>query len=178
MIPSTYDGPSNATMWPMWTSCCAPARLSPHAEQHRRSRTVRHFDAWGAGGLAHGAVARKAAKARELTEQAERKNMKAATPSRAAQRQPASIGSTGQAPSREEAKQRFRAMEREIEEQKARANIRKSTPWISPFSVVMIVAGVVISQFVSGFGTMLAIMGLLSLVGAWPTSSRASKQEQ
>lgn len=166
MIPSTYDGPSNGDYVAYVDKLL---RASPDFRRTQSSIAGAVQSATSTPGAQAdspmGQLREKLQKARELAEQAERKNMKAATPSRAAQRQPASISSTGQAPSKEEAKQRFRAMEREIEEQKARANTRKSTPWISPFSVVMIVAGVVISQFVSGFGTMLAIMGLLSLVG-------------
>ena len=61
-----------------------------------------------------------------------------------------------------EAQQRFRAMEREIEGQKAQ-NGRK--PWVSPGSLALIVGGVILSQFIQGFGVLLAIMGLMSLVG-------------
>jgi hypothetical protein len=53
-------------------------------------------------------------------------------------------------------------MEREIEGQKAQ-NGRK--PWVSPGSLALIVGGMILSQFIQGFGVLLAIMGLMSLVG-------------
>ncbi|MDR2296822.1 MAG: hypothetical protein LBE30_00550 [Comamonas sp.] len=164
MIPSTYDGPSNGDYVAYVDKLL---RASPDFRRTQSSIAGAVQSAISTPGAQAdspvGQLREKLQKARELAEQAERKNTKATVPNRAAQRQTTSI-STGQATSKEEAKQRFRAMEREIEAQKVRADTRKSTPWISPFSVVMIVAGVVISQFASGFGMMLAIMGLLSLV--------------
>lgn len=68
----------------------------------------------------------------------------------------------GQAMTKEEAKQRFKAMERDIEGKKGQA---ASKPWVAPGSIVLIVVGVILAQFVGGFGVMLAIMGLMSAVG-------------
>ena len=70
----------------------------------------------------------------------------------------------GKAVSKEEAQQRFKALERDIENQKAQAATQKK-PWISPVSLAMIVGGTIIAQFVPGFGAMLSIMGLMTLVG-------------
>ena len=67
--------------------------------------------------------------------------------------------------SRAQARERFNAIEQEIEVQKAKASAGNAKPWISPFSIVLIVAGVVISEMAPGFGTVLSVMGLMSLVG-------------
>ena len=65
----------------------------------------------------------------------------------------------------DEAKQRFRAIEREIESQKSQAASNKGRAWVSPFSLALIVGGAVISQFVPGFGAVLSVMGFMSLIG-------------
>ena len=101
-------------------------------------------------------------KARDMAEQAQQvpgaRTTAAAQPAQrtAAARRP------NTAVTKQEAQQRFRAMEREIEGQKAQ-NGRK--PWVSPGSLALIVGGVILSQFIQGFGVLLALMGLMSLVG-------------
>ena len=101
-------------------------------------------------------------KARDMAEQAQQvpgaRTTAAAQPAQrtAAARRP------NTAVTKQEAQQRFRTMEREIEGQKAQ-NGRK--PWVSPGSLALIVGGMILSQFIQGFGVLLAIMGLMSLVG-------------
>ena len=101
-------------------------------------------------------------KARDMAEQAQQvpgaRTTAAAQPAQrtAAARRP------NTAVTKQEAQQRFRAMEREIEGQKAQ-NGRK--PWVSPGSLALIVGGMILSQFIQGFGVLLALMGLMSLVG-------------
>lgn len=97
------------------------------------------------------------AMAEEMAEQVQPQTASAPTTvgRRPAQRQ-------GQAMTKEEAKQRFKAMERDIESKKGQAT---SKPWVAPGSIVLIVGGVILAQFVGGFGVMLAIMGLMSAVG-------------
>ena len=177
MVPANYDGPSNGDY------VSYVEKLMRASPEYRR--TLRSID--GAvqsavstpGVQADSPVAQlrdKLQKARELVEQqvdqqAARKKAAMLSPAASPAQRAAQTAQTGQsagsarAVSRQEAQQRFRAIEQEIESQKAKASADKSTPLISPFSVVMIVAGIVISQFASGFGTMLVIMGGLSLVG-------------
>lgn len=180
MVPSNYDGPSNGDYVSYVEKLM---RASPDYRRTLRSIDGAVQSAVSTPGVqADSPVAQlrdKLQKARELVEQqvdqqAARKKAAMLSPSASpAQRaaQTAQTAQTGQsagsarAVSRQEAQQRFRAIEQEIESQKAKASADKSTPLISPFSVVMIVAGIVISQFASGFGTMLVIMGGLSLVG-------------
>ncbi|NIF83827.1 hypothetical protein F3J24_09995 [Comamonas sp. Tr-654] len=96
-------------------------------------------------------------KARDMAEQAQQvPGARTTAAGQAAQRRP------NTAVTKQEAQQRFKAMERQIEGQKAQ-NGRK--PWVSPGSLALIVGGVILSQFIQGFGVLLAIMGLMSLVG-------------
>ena len=101
-------------------------------------------------------------KARDMAEQAQQ--MPGARTTAAAQpaQRTAAARRPNTAVTKQEAQQRFRAMEREIEGQKAQ-NGRK--PWVSPGSLALIVGGVILSQFIQGFGVLLALMGLMSLVG-------------
>lgn len=102
-------------------------------------------------------------KARDMAEQAQQ--MPGARTTAAAQpaQRTAAARRPNTAVTKQEAQQRFRAMEREIEGQKAQ-NGRK--PWVSPGSLALIVGGMILSQFIQGFGVLLAIMGLMSLVGS------------
>ncbi|WP_304350418.1 hypothetical protein [Comamonas testosteroni] len=101
-------------------------------------------------------------KARDMAEQAQQ--MPGARTTAAAQpaQRTAAARRPNTAVTKQEAQQRFKAMEREIEGQKAQ-NARK--PWVSPGSLALIVGGMILSQFIQGFGVLLAIMGLMSLVG-------------
>lgn len=102
-------------------------------------------------------------KARDMAEQAQQ--MPGARTTAAAQpaQRTAAARRPNTAVTKQEAQQRFKAMEREIEGQKAQ-NARK--PWVSPGSLALIVGGMILSQFIHGFGVLLAIMGLMSLVGS------------
>ena len=102
-------------------------------------------------------------KARDMAEQAQQ--MPGARTTAAAQpaQRTAAARRPNTAVTKQEAQQRFKAMEREIEGKNAQ-NARK--PWVSPGSLALIVGGMILSQFIHGFGVLLAIMGLMSLVGS------------
>lgn len=101
-------------------------------------------------------------KARDMAEQAQQvPGARTTAASQAAQRA-AAARRPNTAVTKQEAQQRFKAMERQIEAQKAQTG-RK--PWVSPGSLALIVGGVILSQFIQGFGVLLAIMGLMSAVG-------------
>ena len=101
-------------------------------------------------------------KARDMAEQAQQVQGARTTAAGQAAQRTAAARRPNTAVTKQEAQQRFRAMEREIEGQKAQ-NGRK--PWVSPGSLALIVGGVILSQFIQGFGVLLALMGLMSLVG-------------
>lgn len=86
----------------------------------------------------------------------------AATPTRHA----ASMNTTTNAGrSKADAKRRFEEIEREIEGKKAEAATTKTRPWITPFMVIMIVAGAVMTQFAPSVGAVISLMGWISLIG-------------
>ena len=101
-------------------------------------------------------------KARDMAEQAQQVQGARTTAAGQAAQRTAAARRPNTAVTKQEAQQRFKAMEREIEGQKAQ-NGRK--PWVSPGSLALIVGGVILSQFIQGFGVLLALMGLMSLVG-------------
>ena len=101
-------------------------------------------------------------KARDMAEQAQQVPVARTTVAAQPAQRTAAARRPNTAVTKQEAQQRFRAMEREIEGQKAQ-NGRK--PWVSPGSLALIVGGVILSQFIQGFGVLLALMGLMSLVG-------------
>ena len=101
-------------------------------------------------------------KARDMAEQAQQVQGARTTAAGQAAQRTAAARRPNTAVTKQEAQQRFKAMEREIEGQKAQ-NGRK--PWVSPGSLALIVGGMILSQFIQGFGVLLAIMGLMSLVG-------------
>lgn len=101
-------------------------------------------------------------KARDMAEQAQQVQGARTTAAGQAAQRTAAARRPNTAVTKQEAQQRFKAMEREIEGQKAQ-NGRK--PWVSPGSLALIVGGMILSPFVQGFGVLLAIMGLMSLVG-------------
>ena len=102
-------------------------------------------------------------KARDMAEQAQQVQGARTTAAGQAAQRTAAARRPNTAVTKQEAQQRFRAMEREIEGQKAQSG-RK--PWVSPGSLALIVGGMILSQFIHGFGVLLAIMGLMSLVGS------------
>ncbi|WKL17098.1 hypothetical protein QYQ99_06150 [Comamonas testosteroni] len=104
-------------------------------------------------------------KARDMAEQAQQ--MPGARTTAAAQpaQRTAAARRPNTAVTKQEAQQRFKAMEREIEGQKAQNAQNARKPWVSPGSLALIVGGMILSQFIQGFGVLLAIMGLMSLVG-------------
>ena len=174
MVPSNYDGPSNGDYV---TYVDKLLRASPDFRRTQNSiagaiRTSTVTPGVQAGSPM-GQLRDKLQKAKEMAEQAERRvaanrasTATATSPapgSRAALR--AAGEPVGQNMSRTQARERFNAIEQEIEAQKAKASAGNAKPWISPFSIVLIVAGIVISQIVPGFGMVLSIMGLMSLVG-------------
>lgn len=101
-------------------------------------------------------------KARDMAEQAQQVQGARTTAAGQAAQRTAAARRPNTAVTKQEAQQRFKAMEREIEGQKAQ-NGRK--PWVSPGSLALIVGGMILSPFVQGFGVLLSIMGLMSLVG-------------
>ncbi len=105
-------------------------------------------------------------KARDMAEQAQQ--MPGARTTAAAQpaQRTAAARRPNTAVTKQEAQQRFKAMEREIEGQKAQNAQNARKPWVSPGSLALIVGGMILSQFIHGFGVLLAIMGLMSLVGS------------
>ncbi|MEB5965411.1 hypothetical protein [Comamonas testosteroni] len=101
-------------------------------------------------------------KARDMAEQAQQMQGARSTAGGRAVQRPAAARRQDAAVTKQEAQQRFKTMEREIEAQKAGTG-RK--PWVSPGSLALIVGGVILSQFIQGFGVLLALMGLMSAVG-------------
>lgn len=163
MNPSSYEGPRNGDY------VAYVHQLMRASPEYRR--TLRSID--GAIQTAVVTPGSQAAspmsqlrntlqKARDMAEQAQQ--VPGARTTAAAQPAPrtAAARRPNTAVTKQEAQQRFRAMEREIEGQKAQ-NGRK--PWVSPGSLALIVGGVILSQFIQGFGVLLALMGLMSLVG-------------
>ena len=98
-------------------------------------------------------------KARDMAEQAQQVPGARTTAAGQAAQRTAAARRPNTAVTKQEAQQRFKAMERQIEAQTGRK------PWVSPGSLALIVGGVILSQFIQGFGVLLAIMGLMSLVG-------------
>lgn len=157
MTPSSYEGPRNGDY-------VAYVDKLMHASPEYR-RTQRSIDGaiqtavvtpGSQAGSPMSQLRNSLQKARDMAEQAQQATAAPTTVARRpAQRQ-------GTALSKEEAQQRFKAMEREIEGKKGQTG---SKPWISPGSILLIVGGIILSQFVQGFGVMLAIMGLMSAVG-------------
>ena len=166
MIPSNYDGPSNGDYAAYVDKLM---RASPDFRRAQRSIAGAIESSVSMPGVqADSPVALLREKLQQARDMVEQQAEQQATRKKGAMLQPATnpaAQGNKRAASRQEAQQRFRAIEQEIETQKARASAEKSTPWFSPFPVVMIVAGIVISQFSSGFGAMLSIMGTLSLIG-------------
>ncbi|QXZ09662.1 hypothetical protein KUF54_16970 [Comamonas sp. Y33R10-2] len=160
MIPSSYEGPSNGDYVAYVDELL---RTSPEYRRTQRSLAGAMYSAViTPGGQSSSPMAQlreTLQKAKDMAEQqVERKTMITQTvASRTAAAQPVRG-------SKEEAQQRFKAIEREIESQKSQAATQKK-PWISPVSLAMIVGGAIIGQFVQGFGMMLSIMGLMTLVG-------------
>ncbi|BDB68725.1 hypothetical protein [Comamonas thiooxydans] len=163
MNPSSYEGPRNGDY------VAYVDQLMRASPEYRR--TLRSID--GAIQTAVVTPGSQAAspmsqlrntlqKARDMAEQAQQvPGARTTTAAQPAQRT-AAARRPNTAVTKQEAQQRFRAMEREIEGQKAQ-NGRK--PWVSPGSLALIVGGVILSQFIQGFGVLLALMGLMSLVG-------------
>lgn len=168
MIPSTYDGPRNGD-YVSYVDKLMRANPDFRRTQHTIAGAIQSASATP-GVQSESPMAQlrnKLQQAKDMAEQAERKRTGATlkpAQTRAAQRA-VSAGRPTQAPTVEEAKQRFRAIEREIENQKSQAASGKTRPWVSPFSLVLIVGGVIFSQFVPGFGAVLSLMGFMSLIG-------------
>ncbi|MEG0938159.1 MAG: hypothetical protein RSE32_05310 [Comamonas sp.] len=164
MTPSSYEGPRNGDYVAYVDQLL---RASPEYRRTQRSIAgAMHSAVITPGGQASSPMSQlrdTLQKARDMAEQqVERKPVIQKTvASRTAAAHPVRGGKTV---SKEEAQQRFKALERDIETQKAQAATQKK-PWISPFSLVMIVGGTIIAQFVPGFGAILSIMGLMTLVG-------------
>ncbi|CUA91020.1 hypothetical protein [Comamonas thiooxydans] len=163
MNPSSYEGPRNGDYVAYVDQLM---RASPEYRRTQRSIAGTIQTAVVTPGSQAGSpmsqLRNTLQKARDMAEQAQQvpgaRTTAAAQPAQrtAAARRP------NTAVTKQEAQQRFRAMEREIEGQKAQ-NGRK--PWVSPGSLALIVGGVILSQFIQGFGVLLALMGLMSLVG-------------
>ena len=163
MNPSSYEGPRNGDY------VAYVDQLMRASPEYRR--TLRSID--GAIQTAVVTPGSQAAspmsqlrstlqKARDMAEQAQQVQGARTTAAGQAAQRTAAARRPNTAVTKQEAQQRFRAMEREIEGQKAQ-NGRK--PWVSPGSLALIVGGVILSQFIQGFGVLLALMGLMSLVG-------------
>lgn len=105
-------------------------------------------------------------KARDMAEQAQQVQGARTTAAAQPAQRTAAARRPNTAVTKQEAQQRFRAMEREIEGQKAQNAQNARKPWVSPGSLALIVGGMILSQFIQGFGVLLAIMGLMSLVGS------------
>ena len=172
MIPSTYDGPRNGDY-----VTYVDRLLRANPDFRRTQNNI--AGAFQSAAITPGVQAdspmaqlrNKLQQAKDMAEQLERKKTAATltptltpTPARPQQRT-VSAGRPTQAPTMDEAKQRFRAIEREIESQKSQAASNKGRAWVSPFSLALIVGGAVISQFVPGFGAVLSVMGFMSLIG-------------
>ena len=163
MNPSSYEGPRNGDY------VAYVDQLMRASPEYRR--TLRSID--GAIQTAVVTPGSQAAspmsqlrstlqKARDMAEQAQQVQGARTTAAGQAAQRTAAARRHNTAVTKQEAQQRFKAMEREIEGQKAQ-NGRK--PWVSPGSLALIVGGMILSQFIQGFGVLLAIMGLMSLVG-------------
>ena len=163
MNPSSYEGPRNGDY------VAYVDQLMRASPEYRR--TLRSID--GAIQTAVVTPGSQAAspmsqlrstlqKARDMAEQAQQVQGARTTAAGQAAQRTAAARRPNTAVTKQEAQQRFKAMEREIEGQKAQ-NGRK--PWVSPGSLALIVGGMILSQFIQGFGVLLAIMGLMSLVG-------------
>lgn len=163
MIPSSYEGPRNGDYVAYVEQLL---RASPEFRRTQNSIA----GAMQSAVITPGVQARSPMsqlrdtlqKAKDMAEQAERRPIGQQTA--ASRRGNTSQGRTGQSLTREETKQRYKALERDMAGQKAQPETKKK-PWISPFSLALIVGGTIISQFVPGFGVLLSIMGLMSLVG-------------
>lgn len=166
MNPSSYEGPRNGDY------VAYVDQLMRASPEYRR--TLRSID--GAIQTAVVTPGSQAAspmsqlrntlqKARDMAEQAQQ--MPGARTTAAAQpaQRTAAARRPNTAVTKQEAQQRFKAMEREIEGQKAQNAQNARKPWVSPGSLALIVGGVILSQFIQGFGVLLALMGLMSLVG-------------
>lgn len=170
MIPSTYDGPSNGDYVAYVDKLL---RASPDFRRTQLSIAGAIRSSTATPGVQAdspmGQLRDKLQKAKELAEQAERRaaanragTAKAPAPgSRAAQR----AAPAGQNPSRAQARDRFRAIEAEIESQKTKASTAKGKPWVSPLTIFLIVAGIIFSQAIPGIGGVVALMGFFSLIG-------------
>ena len=163
MNPSSYEGPRNGDY------VAYVDQLMRASPEYRR--TLRSID--GAIQTAVVTPGSQAAspmsqlrstlqKARDMAEQAQQVQGARTTAAGQAAQRTAAARRPNTAVTKQEAQQRFKAMEREIEGQKAQ-NGRK--PWVSPGSLALIVGGMILSQFIQGFGVLLALMGLMSLVG-------------
>lgn len=176
MVPSNYDGPSNGD-YVAYVDKLLRASPDFRRTQHSIAGAIRTSTATPGvqAGSPMGQLRDKLQKAKEMAEQAERQvaasRARTANPSvttaapgsRAAQR--AAGQPVGQNLNRTQARERFNAIEQEIEAQKAKAAADSSKPWVSPFSIILIVAGVIVSQMAPGFGTVLSVMGFMSLIG-------------
>ena len=160
MIPSGYEGPRDGDYVAYVDQLL---RASPDFRRTQSSLAGALESAAATpgeqGAAPMGQLRAKLQQVREIAEQAERS--KAPAPGRTV---PRAQASPGQVVGKEEARQRLRAIEREIESQKAKAEPKRQ-PWISPLALVLIVAGFVISRFVPGFGAVLTVMGFMSLIG-------------
>ena len=158
MIPSSYEGPRNGDYVAYVDELL---RASPEFRRTQKSIAGAIQTAVITPGVQSSspiAQLREALqKARDMVEQAQRNQAGRPAP------RTASSGQQGKALTKDEAGQRFKAMEREREGRKAQT---ASKPWVSPFSLALIVGGVIISQFVPGFGAALSIMGLMTAVGS------------
>lgn len=165
MIPSSYEGPSNGDYVAYVDELL---RTSPEYRRTQRSLAGAMYSAViTPGGQSSSPMAQlreTLQKAKDMAEQQKVQRKPIITQTVASRTAAAHPVRGGKAVSKEEAQQRFKAIEREIESQKSQATTQKK-PWISPFSLAMIVGGAIIGQFVPAFGTMLSIMGLMTLVG-------------
>lgn len=158
MIPSSYEGPRNGDYVAYVDELL---RASPEFRRTQKSIAGAIQTAVITPGVQSSApiaqLREALQKARDMVEQAQRNQAGRPAP------HTASSGQQSKALTKDEARQRFKAMEREMEGRKART---ASKPWVSPFSLALIVGGVIISQFVPGFGAVLSIMGLMTAVGS------------
>ena len=159
MIPSSYEGPRNGDYVAYVDELL---RASPEFRRTQKSIAGAIQTAVITPGVQSNspiAQLREALqKARDMVEQAQRNQA-----GRPAPRTASSGQQQGKALTKDEARQRFKAMEREMDGSKAQL---AGKPWVSPFSLALIVGGVIISQFVPGFGAVLSIMGLMTAVGS------------
>ncbi len=163
MNPSSYEGPRNGDYVAYVDQLM---RASPEYRRTQRSIAGAIQTAVVTPGSQAGSpmsqLRNTLQKARDMAEQAQQVPGARTTAAAQPAQRTAAARRSNTAVTKQEAQQRFRAMEREIEGQKAQ-NGRK--PWVSPGSLALIVGGVILSQFIQGFGVLLALMGLMSLVG-------------